>query len=65
MYWVEREYCEPYSHLTWAGKLLLNPVELNQITSRMFYYILYIMGFKVMRLTGITVEQSFPLHPLT
>lgn len=58
MYWVEREYCELYSHLTGAGKFLLNPVELNQITSRKFYYILYIMGVKVMHLTGITVEQS-------
>lgn len=46
MYWVEREYCEPYSHLTRAGKHLLTPVELNQFTSRYFYCILYIMGVK-------------------
>lgn len=37
---VERKYCEPYSHLTHAGKHLLTTVELNQSTSRYFCFFL-------------------------
>lgn len=57
-YRVEREYCEPYSHLTQAGKLLLTPLALNQFTSRYFYCILYITGVKVLCLSPASLWNN-------
>lgn len=58
MCWVDREYCELYSHLTRTGKHLLTPVELNQFTSRYFYCILYIMGVKVLCLSPASLWNN-------